>query len=157
MTRVGVIGTHVTVDSDAVGQMLRQLSPGVEVISQACPLFVPLVENGMFDGKIVDDIVEHYLSGLREAQLHSLILSCTHYPLLKGVIANFMGSSVKIVECSDAIASQVALDLRRLDLENPSSTGEVQYFVTDQISRFDALAKICMQDGVAKAQKVDVA
>lgn len=103
-SRVGVIGTPATVRSDAYGSGLRQLSPRVEVISSACPLFVPLAEEGWTTGDVPRLAAERYLQPLIEADVDTVILGCTHYPLLRDVVQSVMGASVKLVDSASAVA-----------------------------------------------------
>ncbi len=103
--RVGVIGTKATVSSDAYGRLLR--SKGIEVFQKACPLFVPLVEEGILKGDIAQRVVAHYLTELKDEGIDTLILACTHYPLLKPVIEDFMGESVKVVDSAESTALEI--------------------------------------------------
>ncbi|QID34141.1 glutamate racemase [Pampinifervens florentissimum] len=103
--RVGVIGTKATVSSDAYGRLLR--SKGIEVFQKACPLFVPLVEEGILNGDIAQRVVEYYLTELKDKDIDTLILACTHYPLLRTVIEKFMGESVKVIDSAESTALEI--------------------------------------------------
>jgi glutamate racemase len=135
--RVGVIATESTIDSDAYGRELRRLRPDVEVISRACPLFVPLVEEGWHDDPVAHEVARRYLMPLREQEIDTLVLGCTHYPLLRDVIADVMGPAVALVDSAQAVAEVMAADLARLDLiAAPDAVSEQHFCVTDAGARF---------------------
>ncbi len=106
--RIGVIGTPATIRSDAYGRRLRELRPGIEVHSAACPLFVPLAEEGWTDGEIPALVAERYLAPLRAHGIDALVLGCTHYPLLAATIARTMGPGVTLVDSAAAVARAAA-------------------------------------------------
>jgi glutamate racemase len=108
--RVGVIGTLATVGSNAYAHAVDALLPGANIIQRACPLFVPLVEEGWLDHRVTRMVAEEYLAELREASLDSLILGCTHYPLLGPLVAELMGPGVRLVD-SGAEAARATADL----------------------------------------------
>lgn len=108
--RIGVIGTAATIRSRSYETLLRQLVPGVEITPQACPLFVPLVENGYVDGSAPEKqqvsrlVIAQYLEPVRRAGVDTLILGCTHYPLLQEMIGDYMGREVALVDPAKAAA-----------------------------------------------------
>ncbi|MFN7064557.1 MAG: glutamate racemase [Aquificaceae bacterium] len=114
--KVGVIGTRATVSSGVYKRFLQEA--GVEVYQRACPLFVPLVEEGMVEGKIADALVEHYLRDLKELGVDTLILACTHYPLLKPLIERYMGDGIKVVDSATATALEIEPFVRREGLSS---------------------------------------
>lgn len=105
--RIGVIGTPATVRSDAYGARLRESRPGVTVVSVACPLFVPLAEEGWTAGEIPEKIARHYLEDVRAVGVDTVVLGCTHYPLLRGVIARVLGAEVSLVDSAEAVAEAI--------------------------------------------------
>lgn len=105
---VGVIGTEGTIRSGAYEQALKQLSPSTQVISLACPRFVPLVEQGNFRSKETFDVVESSLIPLKEREIDTLILGCTHYPFLSETIANVMGKDVTLISSADETAREIS-------------------------------------------------
>jgi glutamate racemase len=109
---IGVIGTSGTIGSRAYADALHALEPGTRVIARACPLFVPLVEEGWLDTDVTRTIAQRYLGTLRDAGVDTLVLGCTHYPLLETVIAEVMGPGVRLIDSADAaaVATRVALD-----------------------------------------------
>uniref|UniRef100_A0A7C2VBP4 Glutamate racemase n=1 Tax=Hydrogenobacter sp. TaxID=2152829 RepID=A0A7C2VBP4_9AQUI len=109
--KVGVIGTKATISSCAYKNLLE--INGVEVHQRACPLFVPLVEEGLLEGSIAEAVVKHYLKDLMEKDIDTLILGCTHYPLLKPLIERFMGPEVKVIDSAQAIALEIEPFVKR--------------------------------------------
>lgn len=113
--RIGVIGTAVTVASDAYRLAVKMLSPDVEVFSAACPGFVPLVEQGLVAGAAVESVISDSLSGLLQYGIDTLILGCTHYPLLAQSISTVVGSSVRLISSADETAREVETTLRQMN------------------------------------------
>ena len=105
---VGVIGTAATIASEAYQRRLREVFPNISIESVACPLFVPLVEESLTDGPIVESVIDYYLGSLRLKRPEIVILGCTHYPLLRSALQQYIGPEVRLVECSDAIAKKVS-------------------------------------------------
>src|SRR4051812_37384423 len=129
--RIGVIGTEGTIQSGAYTEALKRLDPKVEVYSRACPLFVPLVEEGWLDNEVVDGTVESYLAGFKRSGIDTLILGCTHYPLLKKAIRRFMGRDVRLVDSAEETAAEVSDLLKEQSLERDKGRGAASFFVTD--------------------------
>ena len=149
--KVGVIGTTATINSGAYETVLRQIAPELSVFPVACPLFVPLVENGRIDAEdiAVLTIAEDYLTGLLESGVDTLILGCTHYPLLHGVISKVMGSGVSLIDSGAETAKLVASDIHTRGMASPGSVkGTIKYFVTDSIDGFSILASGYMESDV---------
>ena len=152
--RFGVIGTQGTIASKVYDQALQTAVPGSFVYSMACPLFVPLVEQGMLEGEIVDKVIELYLTPFKREGIDTLILGCTHYPLLTPRIQSFLGNSVKIIECSKAITEEVLTTLRSGEAA-ATGPGQEDYYVTDEVSRFNHLAKLILQQDHVHAAQVE--
>ncbi len=139
--RVGVIGTESTIASDAYGEALRRLRPDLVVLSQACPLFVPLVEEGWQDDPVTEEIARRYLAPLLAQGIDTLVLGCTHYPLLREVIARVAGPAVELVDSAEATARTVATGLAAEGLCHPPGAPEDHFCVTDAADRFRRLAE----------------
>ncbi|RNC69166.1 MAG: glutamate racemase [Desulfuromonadales bacterium] len=130
--KVGVIGTEGTIRSSAYAKAIKRINPEVEVVTRACPLFVPLAEEGWTDNEVARLTARSYLSGLREQGVDTLVLGCTHYPILKKVIGEVMGDGVTLVDSAEETARTVAGILQAKDLLRPSSErGNHHYFVSD--------------------------
>ena len=137
--RVGVIATEATVRSDAYPKALRALRPDLEIFSQACPLFVPLVEEGWHDDPVTAEVAERYLRPLLDLRVDTLVLGCTHYPLLKPVLHRVAGPEVTLVDSAEVVAEMVAegIDARGLT----ATHAPVHHFcVTDAGASFRKLA-----------------
>jgi glutamate racemase len=130
--KVGVIGTEGTIKSSAYTKAIKRINPGIEVLTLACPLFVPLAEEGWVDNEVARLTAQTYLFGLKNAGVDTLVLGCTHYPILKGIIAEVMGKDVTLVDSAEETAYTVAEILGSSNLLRPSSEkGNRHYFVTD--------------------------
>ncbi|HTG81644.1 MAG TPA: glutamate racemase [Geobacteraceae bacterium] len=130
--KIGVIATEATIRSSAYAKAIKRLNPEVEVVTRACPLFVPLAEEGWVDNDVARLAAKTYLDGLKGEEVDTLVLGCTHYPLLKGLIGEVMGEKVTLVDSAEETARTVAEILRTKGLLRPSSErGNHHYFVTD--------------------------
>ena len=142
--RIGVIGTRATVLSEAYPRAILAENAKAEVFSQACPLFVPLAEEGWTEHDVTRRVAEEYLASLREAGVDTLVLGCTHYPLLRRVIGEAMGPSVVLVDSADAVAEEVREWLAR-DRTIAAPEGErkiaSRFYVTDAPGPFQAVAE----------------
>ncbi len=134
--RVGVIGTDATIASGAYTRALRAHAPSLEIYTRACPLFVPLAEEGWTDGPIARQVTETYLASLARSGIDTLILGCTHYPLLKPLIAEVMGAEVAVVDSAEETARAVAGELDAAGLRRTDGAGRASFFVTDTPERF---------------------
>jgi glutamate racemase len=153
--RVGVIGTEATIQSGAYTQALKRLDPAVEVYSRACPLFVPLVEEGWLDNEVVELTVESYLASLKKSGIDTLILGCTHYPLLKKAIRKFMGREVRLVDSAEETADEVSALLRKNSLEREKGRGSASFFVTDVPDRFIKVGRRFLGEKVDSAVRIE--
>lgn len=148
--KVGVIGTRATIGSGVYETSLASRRPDVRIVAKPCPLFVPLVEEGWLDDAETKRIVRRYLSSVRQANVDTLILGCTHYPLLSPVIGRFMGRGVRLVDSGASVVSRV------LDGADPGSEGRQEYFLTDASARSEEIARGWLGRSV-RFQKADLA
>jgi glutamate racemase len=149
--KIGVIGTTATIRSGAYETALKKLDPKLTVHSMPCPLFVPLVEEGWIgaDDEAAISIAARYLEWLRESDIDTLILGCTHYPLLHGVISKIMGPGVTLINSGAETAKQVALNLKELKMLTENETGgNIRYFVTDSTEGFSQTASRYLESDV---------
>lgn len=135
--RIGVIGTEGTVRSGAYEASILGLIPQAQVFSRACPLFVPLAEEGWLGGSIAKSIVTEYLSEFQALDIDTLVLGCTHYPLLKDLIQQAVGSQVTLVDSAEAIAQYLG---SLLPAEYDGTPGLDRFFVSDNEEKFLQLA-----------------
>lgn len=140
--RIGVIGTRRTILSAAYEAELRRRLPAVQVVAQACPLFVPLVEEGWLTGEVTQAVAAEYLKPLIAAHVDTVILGCTHYPVLKSVIQDCMGPDVTLIDSGEAAAHAVAEVLREKNLLAPAGhSPDWQCMVTDMPAPFTEVAQ----------------
>lgn len=156
--RIGIVGTPATIASRAYGKMMRTLERSVEIHAVACPLFVPLVENGHTDTEVARLVAEEYLSPLRSAQIDTLILGCTHYPLLKGVISEIVGEDVTLIDVGEEAARFVGRYLTQNDMLNGQNVeGRRRYYVSDATDNFEKLGSLFLQQQIeGLVRKVDI-
>jgi len=152
--RIGVIGTEATIASGAYEREIRERAPGVEIFARACPLFVPLAEEGWVDNDVARRTIALYLASLKKSGIDTLILGCTHYPLLRGAIADYMGSGVRIVDSAEETAREVRRELRSAGLLRARGRGASSFFVTDAVQRFLRVGERFYGASVASAVRV---
>ena len=139
--RIGVIGTKGTVKSKSYELEIKQLDPKAKVTAVACPLFVPFAEEGWLSGEVVLDVAKTYLKPLKEAGVDTVILGCTHYPLLKPVIRKVMGDGVTLIDSAQQVAIEVKKILAQEGLLNKKGKGKHRFYVSDNPEWFSELAK----------------
>ncbi|MBI5623685.1 MAG: glutamate racemase [Elusimicrobia bacterium] len=139
--RIGIIGTEATIASGAYTRAVKGLRPKARVTGAACPLFVPFVEEGWWDGSVIEAVARRYLGTMRRSGVDTLILGCTHYPLLRGVVAAEMGKAVTLIDSAEQTAIELWALLRRLGLERTSGKGKARFIVSDGPGRFRMLAR----------------
>ena len=139
---IGVIGTEATIRSGAYQVLLKNLRPTAAVTAQPCPLFVPVVEEGLSEGPVVDAVIEYHLETLRRARPDTVILACTHYPLLANAIRSFLGADVRLIECGETTAEDLARrmhSLRGTSGHRPVAPSD-RFLVTDGLARVQKVA-----------------
>ena len=143
--RIGVIGTQATVCSNAYALAINHLNPDIEVISQACPLFVPLAEEGFIHHPATELVAEHYLGEIRTQGIDTLVLGCTHYPILRQVIADTIGHHIRIIDSAEAVAQRTRELLSESNMLNTSiNTGVPHLLVSDLPQKFSKLYQLFM-------------
>ena len=157
--KIGVIATAATISSAIYSSYIKKKKPDVEVIERACPLFVPLVEEGWRKDPVTREVAARYLEELKDKDIDTLILGCTHYPLLRSTIGQIMGEGVQLVNP----AYETALELGKLLKEqNMQSTGQGQsdfpyrFYVSDLAEKFKGFANSILPFDVEKTQKIDI-
>ncbi|MDP3919397.1 MAG: glutamate racemase [Candidatus Omnitrophota bacterium] len=130
--RLGVIGTDATIHSKVYVRTLKRAGGGLKIYSRACPLFVPLVEAGWFDDEVTREVIRRYLKPIKAKRIDTLILGCTHYPLLRKGIEEYMGPRVRIVDSAEPTVGKLASLLERNGLSYPGSgRGRLKVFTSD--------------------------
>jgi len=153
--RVGVIGTVSTITSNAYANAVRQINPSGQVFSRACPLFVPLVEEGWIEHPATELIAREYLFPLTQDKIDTLILGCTHYPLLKNIIGKVFHDTVTLVDSGEATAAAVEQVLREHQLVNESTMKpNIQYWVSDAPEKFAKVGEQFFGQTLGRVQRI---
>jgi glutamate racemase len=139
--RIGVIGTRGTIKSKAYENEIKQLDPEIKVISVACPLFVPFVEEGWTSGKVVEEVAQEYLRPLKKDKVDTVILGCTHYPLLKSVLRKALGKKVVLIDSAKQVAMEVKKILSAERILSGAKKGKHKFYVSDNPEWFNSLAE----------------
>ncbi len=150
--RIGVIGTRATIESKVYERKIHRLNAKVKVYSKACSLFVPFVEEGCINNSAISEITDMYLRDFKARKVDTLILGCTHYPLLKQTIANFLDNNVVLIDSGSPVAIETKEMLLKLKLAAPlahkRSRGE--FFVSDEPARFKILGRRFLRNQINK-------
>jgi len=159
--KIGVIGTHATISSNAYARFVHTIDPALKVFSLACPLFVPLAEEGYVDKKATRLIAQDYLQTMLDVEIDTLVLGCTHYPMLKSVIADVMGESVTLIDSGEEtarVAHQMLTDANLLNpaAQKPDLKGEHKYFVSDVPQRFSMVASRFLEQEIGNITRIDI-
>ena len=155
--RVGVIGTDSTIGNAAYSKEILKIDGGTKVYEKACPLFVPLAEEGWTDHEATKIIAKEYLSELSQEEIDTLILGCTHYPLLKEVIQNVVGSDVRLIDSGSAAATVVEEYLQGRNLLNDNAEKRADlFYVTDMPRKFTFVAERFLGRKIHNIMKIDL-
>lgn len=158
--RVGVIGTKGTISSGLYTEFIRQINPHIQVVGKACPLFVPLVEESWLKDPVTEEIAARYLTELKEEEIDTLILGCTHYPLLRSTIGKIMGDRVTLVNPAYETACRLREMLHDEKLMNDQKLEEGsnphRFFVSDAAESFRDFANSILSCEIEKAKKINI-
>lgn len=154
--KIAVLGTSATIRSHAYEHTLKQLDPQVKVFEQACPLFVPLVEEGVVNDLVTKMIAERYLESIKQEKVKTVILGCTHYPILKDDLRDVLGQDVELVESGEVLFEQLTELFNSGVLKrSQSNTREVRVCITDLTDHFEKLAqKLMYPERIGQLEKV---
>ena len=156
--RIGIIGTNATIRSQAYEKTIRGRDPDASVFTRACPLLVPLVEEGWTEHSVTRQVLDEYLAPLLAENIDTLVLGCTHYPLLKAVIQDVVGPQVQLVDSAQSCAGYVREQLLQLNLLNDAGQeGVFRPYVTDEIERFNQMATRFLGGSAALPLKAELA
>ncbi len=153
--KVGVIGTEATIASGSYTRALRALEPELEIYTRACPLFVPLAEEGWVENDVAREAAALYLASLRQSRIDTLVLGCTHYPLLARTIADYLGPEVQLIDSAAETARDVVATLGARTLARPSGRGSASFFVTDVPDRFTKIGGRFLGSAVDSAVRIE--
>ena len=156
---VGVVGTDATVQSGMYTKVIREMAPDITVIEKACPLFVPLVEEGFKEHVVTQEIIEYYLESMKHTDIDAMILGCTHYPLIRSKIREYMGDRIQIVNP----AYETAMDLKKMleerGMANDGTTEQhsrYSFYVSDAAEKFRRFANTVMPFDVPTTNVVNI-
>jgi len=157
--RIGLIGTQASIRTGAYERAIAALRPGAQVAALPCPLFVPLVENGRFrpGDRVAELVAAEYLAPIKAAGVDTLVLGCTHYPLLTDIIQSYMGPEVVLINTGAACADQVGAELAARDALTDRTRGERRYYVSDSAEDFTRLASVFLGEDVGgHVEQIDI-
>jgi len=155
--RIGVIGTEATVRSSSYTRAIHAIDPSIDVFGIPCPLFVPLVEEGWTDGQITEMVANRYLSGMRAKDIDTLVLGCTHYPLLKHVLSTIMGNGVTLIDSAIETAHEISAILDAQGLMNiPGQPVRHQFYVTDSPQKFLSVGERFLGRTIENIEKIQL-
>lgn len=157
--KIGIIGTEGTIRSGVYTKVMEEMKGGLEVIGKPCPLFVPLVEEGLLHDSVTDEIASRYLSELKGKFIDTLVLGCTHYPLLRSTVGRVMGPEVTLVNPAYETAlelKQVLSESQLLNEENESSQDKYRFYVSDLAEKFTNFASSILPDQVKQTKKINI-
>ncbi len=158
--KIGVIATQATIDSKIYGQYIKELDPKMTIIGKACPLFVPLVEEGLLQDPVTDEIARRYLTELIDLDIDTLILGCTHYPLIRSTLMRIMGEDVTLVNPAYETARELKELLLSKDLLREEAPGlgsnQYQFYVSDTTDKFIRFANSIIKYGILSAKQVNI-
>lgn len=149
--RIGIIGTHASIRSGVYSRKIKAINPDVEITEKSCPLFVHLVEAGRTgrDDQVLHLVAEEYLEPVKTAGADTLILGCTHYPLISETISDIMGTNVTLIDTGAETAREIAEFLQKTGLASDAEKGSYKYFVTDSAEDFSASASIFLKSDIS--------
>ncbi len=157
--RIGIIGTPATIKSGSFNTRLKMFDKDIQTISNGCPQLVTLVQEGYIeeDNFITNNVCKEYLAPIKAFGVDTLILGCTHFPIISKIIQNIMGEDVTLIDAGYSAAMEVKNVLRKLDIERLSPRDKVEYYVTSQPEEFNRVANIFLGEGCdAKAILADI-
>lgn len=165
--KIGVIGTEATIRSQMYSKVMKEMLPGVEVIGKPCPLFVPIVEEGFAKHKIAEEVIDYYLASMKETDIDTMILGCTHYPLLRSRIMKYLGDGIQLVNPAYETAMELKKLLREMDLLNEGQSsaeesgqvcanGSYEFYVSDTADKFKQFANSILPYDIRTTQRINI-
>lgn len=158
--KIGVIATQATINSHVYSTYINEMAPQMDVIGKACPLFVPLVEEGLLEDPVTDEIARRYLAELIDIGIDTLILGCTHYPLIRDTIGRIVGEGIELVNPAYETARELKEMLAKMDLltkEKPVLGSEqYRFFVSDGAEKFKSFANSIIKYGILSAKTINI-
>ncbi len=158
--KIGVIATESTINSHVYSQYIKELNEQISVIGRACPLFVPLVEEGLLRDPVTDEIARRYLAELIDSEIDTLILGCTHYPLIRDTVGKIMGPGVELINPAYETARELKELLEQKEMLNEEEhhlgDNQYQFYVSDAAEKFKKFANSIIKYGILSAKTVNI-
>lgn len=155
--KVGVIGTSATITSSVYDRAINEIDSNINIYSKACPLFVSLAEEGWWENDISRRIAEEYLNSLKNEDIDTLVLGCTHYPLLSNTIADVMGRDIKLVNSALEVAKVVKQVIEERNIMRDKKIAPVyRYYTSDSVAKFESLGSAFLNRPIHSAEKIDI-
>ena len=153
---VGVIGTEGTVNSKAYDKEIKKIDNEIKIVSKACPLFVPIIEEGWADTEVAHLTAKEYLKELLEQDIDSLVLGCTHYPILKKTIGDIVGEKIKLVNPAKETAKDLSIILEQQNILRDNTDATYEYYVSDIPDRFMNIGQQFIKRNMDDVKKIDI-
>jgi len=150
--KIGIIGTRGTINSGVYQRKFFEANPSVKIFSQPCPLLVPLVEEGMLDDSVTIEILKRYINPLKEKGIDTLVLACTHYPLLKKIIEETIDSGIKVVNPAEILAGQVKKYIEENKIKMKKGSGH-KFFFSDEPYNLEKISHLCFNKKITPIVK----
>lgn len=165
--KIGVIGTEATIRSKMYSKVMQEMLPGVEVVGKPCPLFVPIVEEGFAKHKIAEEVIDYYLASMRESDIDTMILGCTHYPLLRSRIMKYLGDGIQLVNPAYETAMELKQLLQERGMLNDEESrpegedqicanGSYEFYVSDTADKFKQFANSILPYDIRTTQRINI-
>jgi glutamate racemase len=155
--KIGVIGTYATVRSNMYSKEIKKVDPAISVTSKPCPLFVPLVEEGWLDHRVTRLVANEYLEGFANNGIDTLVLGCTHYPLIKNIIQDTVGRNIQLVDSAESTAKEISDMLQKKKLFNKTEQRpNYQFYVSDLPHKFDEVGTMFLGKKLERVTKVEL-
>lgn len=158
--KIGVIATEATINSQMYTKYIKGLNPNVEIHGKACPLFCPLIEEGLWQDPVTDEIARRYFTELIDIGIDTLILGCTHYPLIRSTVGRIIGEDVTLVNPAYETAKSLKEILEEKNLHNeeplPLGSNQYQFFVSDAAEKFKRFANSIIKYGILSAKTINI-
>ena len=154
---VGIIGTMATINSNIYTKTIKNINKNINVFNQACPIFVPLIEEGWIDKSITKDVVKEYLKYFDDKNIDTLILGCTHYPLIENIISEYFNNKINLINSGEEVSKNVKDELEKLDLINNENKNPVyKFYTSDDINKFKKLGSLFLGQEIIDIEKIEI-
>jgi len=155
INNIAILGTEKTIESKIYSKSINAINSKIKIYNKACPLFVPIVEEGLENSKISMSVIDYYLNDIKKQKIEKIILGCTHYPILLESLNDYFNNNIEIIHSGPVVAERL-LSLLELNLLKSPSNRTVSYYVTDLPSRFKKFGNKFLDDNIDKVKLVSI-